>query len=396
MVMHKIRHAARHVAKHPMVKQLASRTDVVIIAAVAILALSTIYSIWQISDAVNSLGAVTQNITGNSTNTFPPQARLDATLIQVPNCPLCSNFTDIIAALNSSGATLALQRVPMDSAAAQLIMRDFNLTKLPALYVTGDTNRTAALATIFGSEMQANGFFMEAPTAPYYNISARKLVGLVNVVVINDSTCDKCAPAWQVPDQLGMIGVALGNKTVVEYNSTRGQQLIARYNITHVPVVIFSDDINYYPDLMPSIRGISDMQADGSFVMQNLAPYRELSTGKVRGIVDIIYLNDSSCPQCYNVTDHDLALKAFGMKYDNRTFYDLNSTAGAALVYRYNITAVPTILISPEASVYSSLVGVWPTVGTVEGDGWFVFRKTDVIGTYHNLATGQIVNGTTE
>ena len=67
--------------------------------------------------------------------------------------------------------------------------------------------------------------------------------------------------------------------------------------------------------------------------------------------------------------------------------------AAKYILKKYNITKVPVILISPDAGVYSGFVSAWPQVGDVSGDGWYIMRKPEALGTYKDLLTGQVVPG---
>ena len=70
----------------------------------------------------------------------------------------------------------------------------------------------------------------------------------------------------------------------------------------------------------------------------------------------------------------------------------MSSKEGKALIAEYGIEKVPTILIKGDAGAYPSLVKAWKSVGTVEQDGTYVFRKLEIIKkTYKDLATGEVV-----
>ena len=141
MVLHKIKHVAKtHMA----------RTDVAIVAATAIILLTAFYSLWQVNEAFTSLGSVTSNMTGIIE--LPQAAQINLTLISVPNCSECYYYDDIISSLNSSDVNLSLEVVQLDSDAARGLINDYGIEKLPALYVMGETNKTAALAALFGAE----------------------------------------------------------------------------------------------------------------------------------------------------------------------------------------------------------------------------------------------------
>jgi len=369
-----------------------ARLDIAIVASVAIILLTGVYSVWELNEAFSSLASVTANLSG--VPDLPKPAEIKVTLIEVPGCTKCYNFSEVVNALNSSDVNISFERISFDSVKGQQMVRDYGLEKLPALHVMGETNKTAALALLFGTKQEEEGFFMESPTVPYYSVKSGRVVGLVNFIVLKDSSCEKCYDASKIPSQAEGVGLAIGNVTITEYNSESGSSFVRKYNITHVPSVLMSSDVEYYPDLINSINEISKKQSDGYYLMDYFAPYRELSTGRVRGLVEVIYLNDSNCTACYNVSLHEGALRNLDVFIENYSTYDVASAEGASLIAKYNITGVPTILLSPEASAYISIQRVWPTVGTVEADGWYVFRNPGVVGAYLNLTTGEIVNKT--
>ena len=72
---------------------------------------------------------------------------------------------------------------------------------------------------------------------------------------------------------------------------------------------------------------------------------------------------------------------------------DALSGEGQGLISKYKITRVPTILTSPESDQYTNLKNVWKNVGTVESDGWYVFREMQQLrgAVYKDLTTNQIV-----
>lgn len=105
-------------------------------------------------------------------------------------------------------------------------------------------------------------------------------------------------------------------------------------------------------------------------------------------------LYDSSCEQCYDPTLHGQVLAGNGVKVNSTTrIVDVNTPEGADLVSKYNIDSVPTFLAPPElAKNYPSLITQFLSqFGSVESDGWYVFRNNDAVGQpYRDLVTGEI------
>ena len=87
-------------------------------------------------------------------------------------------------------------------------------------------------------------------------------------------------------------------------------------------------------------------------------------------------------------------LARFGIVLSGEKTVDIADNEGKALLEKYAITSVPTIILSAEAKAYSSLAKVWSQVGTIEEDDSFIFRKMGTIrANYRDLETGKIVDG---
>ena len=111
--------------------------------------------------------------------------------------------------------------------------------------------------------------------------------------------------------------------------------------------------------------------------MQNLLPYYDIKTQQKKGFIDVVLLKDKSCSDCFDVTRYLSTLKRFGMAIATSSIYDISSPEGKSYVEKYNIKKVPTMLMSASADDYSGFKKLWKSVGTVESDGWFIFRKVD-------------------
>lgn len=179
------------------------------------------------------------------------------------------------------------------------------------------------------------------------------------------------------------------------YDSDSGKALVKKYNITAVPTAIFSPAAAGYPIFIQAWTTAGTVDADGSYILRSLSPpYYDLSTQSVRGLVDAIYLTDKSCGTCYNVTLHKTIFQQnFGIDFQKETTYDVSDTTGADLVKKYNITDVPTVILTGDAAAYKQLEQAWSQVGTTEKDGAMVFRQIGLLQgiTYKDLSTGKVV-----
>jgi|GEM_PF-7106323 len=92
--------------------------------------------------------------------------------------------------------------------------------------------------------------------------------------------------------------------------------------------------------------------------------------------VGLIYLVDENCDKCYDVTYNGLILENIGLDI-NESLVSINSVQGISLLNRYNITKVPTFILSPEALNNAYLAYIWLQVGSIEQDGNLIFRSPE-------------------
>ena len=131
-------------------------------------------------------------------------------------------------------------------------------------------------------------------------------------------------------------------------------------------------------------------ESDGTLVFRSpYPPYFDLDSKKIIGGVSVTELVDATCTDCYNVSMHQGLLKTkFAMRLTEISTFDVSSEDGKALISKYKITKVPTIVISNDALAYPNFDQIWEQVGSIESDGSLVFRAVEQItsGSYTDLS----------
>ncbi len=227
-------------------------------------------------------------------------------------------------------------------------------------------------------------------------LMSQKTPTKVDVTHIVDSSCEICSSEDVIVQVFEASGMVVGRETTVEYDSGEGQRLINNFGLQTVPAVVFSQDIIDYPNITGVLTRLNSSEIDGSYALSvRQPPFRNLSEGIV-GLVDLAYINDSTCDQCYDVFLHRSILSInFGVFVDREVIIDVNSPLGKEFLNRYNITKIPTVIVSDDANVYPGLMQLWDGVGTIEEDGYMVFRNlTQLNAIYKNLETGRLVVST--
>ena len=214
----------------------------------------------------------------------------------------------------------------------------------------------------------------------------------LRITVITSKLCgDKCFDINLFLDALKQNGIKEVGTETLNVEDSQGKALAEKYNITKVPTVLISGELDKNPQLAQAWTALGEI-IDQVFVFRKLIPpYIEVATGELKGQFSLVYLTDESCSKCYDVKLHDTALGNLGLKTDNSKTVDVSSDEGKDLLKKYAITLVPTILLSGDLAEYSGLQQIWPQVGTIAEDGTYVFTKMDEMGSYMNLKTGKLV-----
>jgi hypothetical protein len=83
-----------------------------------------------------------------------------------------------------------------------------------------------------------------------------------------------------------------------------------------------------------------------------------------------------------------------GVAINNEKEIDAASAEGKGLIAKYNITAVPTVIISPDFKEYVGLTQYRDSFTKLQADGWYVFTDMNALpagSVYFDLAANKTV-----
>ena len=324
-------------------------------------------------------------------------ANINITVISAPECTSCFNVTNAIASMKKQNILMQEEKVvTYNSSEGQDLIKQFGIKVVPTYIATGEIAKKNIESFIRDNgEVSDNTFIFTKVVPVYITTENNQEVGKVLVTHLVDSTCVGCINLKNTIGAYKKSGIAIVEEKEFSWNSEEGQKLIQQYAIEKIPTFIMSSDIAFYDIIKNSWQNVGTVESDGTYIARNIPlPYRDVSKGIV-GLVDVIYLNDASCKECYRPEEvhKNILTQGFGIGIRSEKSLDLVTAAGKNLIAKYNITQVPTLLMSPQVSEYVNLKEIWSQVGTVEKDGWYVFRQLDQIGNvgYKDLNTNQVV-----
>lgn len=311
--------------------------------------------------------------------------------LSIINCNECSNISSIIKSIKSENVEVLKENTfNSNSNEARNLIKTYNIRKLPSIIIMGEINNNKTKFNNF--KLKGDALVFNDVKAPYLDIASKEIKGKVEIIELIDSSCNECVSLSSIPLNFGKLGVLISDWKKVEYNSAEGKALISKFGIKEAPALLISTDIDYYVDIKKGLDKLGLNEKQGFYLLHAVQPpYRNLSENKVVGLVNLIMLNDASCPECYNVSINKKILQGLGVVIKNENTYDISSSKGKELISKYNIQKVPAILLSPEAKMYDTFVNAWKPVGDVESDGWFIMRKPEGLGIVKDIIKNVLI-----
>jgi hypothetical protein len=190
--------------------------------------------------------------------------------------------------------------------------------------------------------------------------------------------CKDCFDPNRVVEMMKTSHNITYKTTVLDYSSPLATKYISMYDIKTLPAVIITGDIAN--EKLTNAWGVLTAKlVKDARIIENLLPYYDIASATVKGLVAVTVLTDGTCQKCFDAQQYLSMLKRLGLQLGKTNTYDISTAEGKALVEKYNIQKLPTMLISPDVSVYKNFVTAWSEVGTVSDDGWLVLREVQKI-----------------
>lgn len=214
----------------------------------------------------------------------------------------------------------------------------------------------------------------------------------LEITFINTPDCEDCFSLDPFREYFAENGVDEDNIEEIDYDSFTAKRLLNKLEITQVPTVVVKGNVENYEFMQGLIDSVGEIRNEYFVVTKLQPPYLDLETDELVGKFELIYLDDGSCTECYDVTLHDEILDRLALNATNKRTVDISSDEGKEMVDKYFITAVPTILLTGELEPYDILNEIWDEVGSIEYDGTYVLRKgIESMGPYKALPGGEII-----
>ncbi len=313
-------------------------------------------------------------------------AKISLALLQDPGCPRCVNLSAAIDSLKRGQVDVTKEEtLALASPEAKALIAKYNLTKLPALIVTGETDKV----TLPGGRTLEKAKVLEAAGAPYTDAATGAPRGLVQITYLTDAECLDCADLPAALGALASAGVAVTGERNVSWDSEEGGRLVEEYRIEKAPAALLSAEFSAYPALTETWDALGTVEADGTYIYRNApAPYRNTTTKTVQGRVIATIISAPGCPNCTDLARVVEDFQFSGVTVVNTTALEADDPEAEDLIEAYGLERLPALFFNAELSAYPTITTEWAAYGTVE-DGTYVYRTA--APPYINLTTGKPV-----
>ncbi|MBU2476792.1 hypothetical protein KKG83_04950 [Candidatus Micrarchaeota archaeon] len=354
-----------------------------LIAVLIILALIAVSAGWIIysNQEKKDLNDSDNNIVPDSNNLIEEKpAFIKIIILEKLDCIECASLDSLVDAISSFDVNiLEVKRIDSVSEEGQNLIKMHEITMLPSLIVNGEFNGTELQSKWSEIGEEKNGvLILRKPNPPYYSLEEDRLAGKVDVLLIQNSSCDKCVDLSTFPQDLEQVGVFIRDYNVLEFDSPEAKELLEYYLVDRLPVVFLSLDAAEYDFLSSVWDNLGTVESDGVLVYREAVPYFDVFSGEVKGLVEVLRLEDKNCADCLDSNLMVDPLKQMGIEIVKDSTIDVSSEEGKSLIEKYSITKIPTVIVSSEAEEYLDFFTVWPEVGSQEDDGNFVFRSLEI------------------
>lgn len=360
------------------------------------LSIAVVAALTGLAFSTTTIFQLDKNIADSKEDSRPANVRI--VKITTPNCKDCFDVEKAVADFKKQNVKVEDEKtISLDSPEASASIKELDIKKVPTFIATGEVFKDNLSGYVkAGGEIKNNTFIFTKLTPLYLDPETLEEQGWVTALIITDPSCAKCLDMKSTVEGFRKAGVKIKEIRESLWNSYDGQNTIAKYKLTKVPAFLLSPEFDLYESAKATWSNFGTVENDKAFVARNIPlPYRDPATGRITGLVDLIYLTDSTCPDCYKVAElqRPIITQGYNVALSSERTVDALSGEGQSLIARYKIDKIPTIILSPSAADYQALKSVWSSVGKIGDDGWYVFTGFPQLGNivYKDLTENRII-----
>ncbi|MDP3766135.1 MAG: hypothetical protein Q8R04_06500, partial [Nanoarchaeota archaeon] len=166
------------------------------------------------------------------------------------SCKDCFDADVVIGTLKQSGLEITGEKSFFrNSQDALKLIKKYKIEKLPSIILKGEINKTA----IQDFKQVDDALVFDAVLPPYEDAATKKIMGKVSSVIIKDASCKVCTDFNLVVNNLKQNGIVFNKEKSLDSSEAEAKELINKFAIKKLPVLLLSNDIDAYPEISQSL-----------------------------------------------------------------------------------------------------------------------------------------------
>ena len=215
-------------------------------------------------------------------------AELSITALVDSNCLECNSLKPWIDAIKTKNVKITSEKtVEISSQEGKDLIAKFQIAKIPSLIISGELIKDQEVSQLWQNlgEIIDNQFVLRQTGAPYLDLAANEIKGLVKITLLTDKNCADCYDVTRHLAILSQLGIPIVNRQILDSSDNDGKKLIRDYQIKLLPTLILEGDLAVYPTLKNIWTQVGTIESNGAYVFRTgvtqMGVYRDLSSGKI-------------------------------------------------------------------------------------------------------------------
>ncbi len=214
-------------------------------------------------------------------------ANLDIVVIEDSDCQECFDFNGVLETIKGYNVNILSEKsLEFGDQEAQVLIKENNIKSIPSLIVKGELNKdleTQKLLSQLGKIVE-DKFVSTRAIAPYLSLSSGQIIGKVTMVMLTDDNCTECYNVEIHKKIMDQFGVYVADEESISIQTSRGRQMMEKYNINLLPTIILTGDVSAYSSLNSVWPKIGTKESDGAFILRDgvkgMGAYKDMVTNE--------------------------------------------------------------------------------------------------------------------
>ncbi|MCP3684890.1 MAG: hypothetical protein GY861_19690 [bacterium] len=211
-------------------------------------------------------------------------------------CTTCFNVSLLRDQIEMMGVTFGtVEEIAVNTAKGKGLIEEYNIDRAPALIFSDQLKLYPDVTQAWpqvGSVEEDGSFVTRTTNPPYYDLTDKKVKGLVTMTVLSDETCEECYDGLEMHEQIMLrMGVFISEIKEHDASSEDGALLMEQYEIEKLPTILLTGDVVDYTYLTSSWAQVGTVEDDGTYVFRLVEfanqPYLNVSTGSVIEMIQL-------------------------------------------------------------------------------------------------------------